>query len=46
MNDLFAKTNEAFAENEKKLTELTASFGTEVKSIRDGIHAWPLTFAS
>ena len=46
VNELFAKTSVTFAENAKKLSEISAGFSAEVKSLRDGVQTWSQTFAS
>ena len=46
VNDLFAKTSVTFAENEKKLTEISTCFSADVQSLRDGVQTWSQNFAT
>ena len=46
VNELFAKTSVPFAENEKKLSEISTDFSAEVKSLRDGVQTWSQNFAT
>ena len=43
---MFFKMSVIFAENEKKLSEITLGFSTKVNSLRDEVQAWSQTFAT